>query len=76
MAIKQQPTITDVSPVISKLFEMTLMKFFSAQLQSDNLQYGFKRNSSCSQAIFTLRTVVECYINTGSTVIVCSLDSE
>jgi len=40
-----------ISPVISKIFEMVLMQMFSSQLQSDHLQYGFKRNSSCSQAI-------------------------
>ena len=63
-----------LSPVISKLFEMTLFRLFSTQLQSDNLQYGFKRNSSCSQAIFTMRTVVDHYVNTGSTVTICALD--
>jgi len=63
-----------LSPVISKLFEMTLFRLFSTQLQSDNLQYGFKRNSSCSQAIFTMRTVVDHYVNTGSTVTLCALD--
>ena len=55
-----------ISPVISKIFEMVLMQIFSSQLQSDHLQYGFKRNSSCSQAIYTLRTVVERHIKSGS----------
>jgi len=42
-----------ISPVIIKIFEMVglLMQIFSIQLQSDHLQYGFKRNSSWSQAI-------------------------
>ena len=63
-----------ISPVISKIFEMVLMQIFSSQLQSDHLQYGFKRNSSCSQAIYTLRTVVERHIKSDSTVTLCALD--
>ena len=63
-----------LSPVISKLFEMTRFRLFGAQLQSDDLEYGFKRNASCSQAVFTMRTVVDHYVNTGSTVTLCALD--
>jgi len=50
------------------------MQILRSQLQSDHLQYGFKRNSSCSQAIYTLRTVVERHIKSGSTVTLCALD--
>ena len=53
---------------------MVLMQILRSQLQSDHLQYGFKRNSSCSQAIYTLRTVVERHIKSGSTVTLCALD--
>jgi len=77
-------TVTDnyrcitLSPVVSKLFEMVLMQlmqlFNNTQLQLDNLQYGFKRNSSCSHAVFTLRIVVERYVRDGSTVTLCALD--
>ena len=63
-----------LSPIISKLFELVLLHLFSTQLQSDHLQFGFKQKSSCSQAIFTMRTVVEHYTNIGSTVTLCSLD--
>jgi len=34
-----------LSPVISKLFELTLFRLFGTQLQSDNLQYAFKCNA-------------------------------
>ena len=46
-----------LSPVISKLFESVLMNIFSQYMSTDKLQFGFKSNSSCSHAIFTLRTV-------------------
>jgi len=73
-------TVTDnyrcvtLSPVVSELFEMVLMQLFNTQLQSDNLQFGFKCNSSCSHAVFTLRTVMERYVKDGSTVTLCALD--
>jgi len=63
-----------LSPVISKLFEMVLLKDLQQYLYSDCLQFGFKKKASCSQAIFTLRSVVEQYTKVGSTVSVCALD--
>jgi len=43
-------------------------------LISDDIQFGFKWNSSCAHAIFTMRSVVEHYCKSGSTVTVCALD--
>ena len=63
-----------LSPAISKLFEMVLLQLFDKQLHSDNLQFGFKRKSSCSHAVFTMRTVIERYVRAGSTVTVSVLD--
>jgi len=63
-----------LSPVISKLFESVLMNMFSQYLLSDSLQFGFKNNSSCSHAVFTLRTVIDHYVKSGSTVTLCALD--
>ena len=37
-----------LSPVISKLFEMSLMAIFEYQLRSDHLQFGFEQHLSCS----------------------------
>jgi len=51
-----------LSPVISKVFEHCLMSIFSEYISSDNLPFGFKRNLSCSHAVFTLRTVCD-YFN-------------
>jgi len=63
-----------LSPVISKIFELVMLQLFSSHLESDSLQYGFKRDSSCSHAIFTLRTVLDHYVKSGSTVTICALD--
>ena len=63
-----------LSPVISKIFEMTVMMLIDDKLDSDPLQFGFKRNSSCNHALLTLRTVINHYVKNGSTVNICALD--
>ena len=63
-----------LSPIISKLFEMVLMTIYKNQLASSSLQFGFKQQSSCSHALFTVRTVIEHYVKNGSTVNICALD--
>ena len=52
-----------LSPVLSKIFESVLLMLFGDQLSSDKLglQFGFKSQSSCNHAIFTLRTVTDHY---------------
>ena len=40
---------------------------------SDN-QFGFKKGLGCSHAIYTVRNVVDRYVNGGSTVNLCALD--
>jgi len=42
---------------------------------SDNLHYGFKKNLSCSHAIFVLTQVVDYIISHGSNVYLASLDA-
>ena len=57
-----------LSPVISKLFEMVLMAIlaiFDNQLRSHPIQFGFKEHSSCSHALFTVRTVIDHYVKSG-----------
>ena len=43
-----------MSPVISKLFESVLLGVYEEYLDSDNLQFGFVKNSSCNPAMFVL----------------------
>jgi len=54
-----------LSPVISKLFEMVMMTLLDSQLGSDSLQFGFKRISSCSHALLTMRYVINHYVKDG-----------
>jgi hypothetical protein len=44
-----------ISSVISKIFEYCLLDKFSYYLQADLRQFGFKKNSGCSNAIYTAR---------------------
>jgi hypothetical protein len=64
-----------LSPVISKVFEHCLITVFSTFISSDNLQFGFKPGLSCSDAIFTLRTVCDYFNKRGSNIYVASLDA-
>jgi len=63
-----------LSPVISKLFEMVLLSLFDQHLLSDPLQFGFKKNSSCNHALFTVNKVIDHHIKHRSTVTICALD--
>jgi len=63
-----------LSPVISKLFEMVLLSICDDSLVTDPLQFGFKENVGCSEAIFTLKSTIGYFIDRGSPVYVASLD--
>jgi len=54
-------------------FYQALLNDLQNFLESDSLQFGFKKKSSCSHAM-ALRSVVEHYCKSGSTVTVCALD--
>jgi hypothetical protein len=56
------------------LFENAiLVKYDHYFVTSDN-QFGFKKNSSCSHAIYSVRQTVNTFVNSGSTVNLCTLD--
>ena len=48
-----------LSPVVSKLFEYCVLHKYEHFLYSDELQFGFKKNSGCSHALFVLSPVVD-----------------
>ena len=62
-----------ISSVISKVFEHCILDRYGGFLLSSDNQFGFKK-SSCTNAIYTLRSVVGYYVNNGSTVNTCALD--
>ena len=59
---------------ISKLFEGVLLEICNEFLQSDHLQFGFKKGVGCSNAIFSLRTVIDYFRERCSTVCASALD--
>ena len=63
-----------LSPVISKLFELVLMDQVQDKLTLSNLQFGFKKKSSCSHAILALQVGIEHICNSGGTATICALD--
>ncbi len=63
-----------ISPVISKIFEHCILRQFSEFLSTSDAQFGFKRNLSCSHAIYSVKQVVDYFVSGGSTVNICTLD--
>ena len=57
-----------ISSVMSKVFEHCILDRYGGFLISSDNQFGFKKKSSCAHAIYTLRSVVDYYVNNGSTV--------
>ena len=63
-----------ISPVISKVFEKCILDRYISFLQTSDHQYGFKKDSGCSKAIYSVRNVVDIFISNRSTVNICALD--
>jgi len=57
-----------LSPVISKLFEAVLITLCGSALNTDPLQFGFKANSGCNGAIFSLTSVIKYFNDRKSSV--------
>jgi len=64
-----------LTPAISRLFESVLVAKYGNVLHSDCLQYGFKKDSSCSHALFDLTESVLFYNKRGSKVYCAFLDA-
>ena len=60
--------------IYSKLFEMALDVKLAPFLTSDHLQFGFKKQTSTSHALFTLKSTVDYFNSRGSDVFVAFLD--
>jgi len=63
-----------ISPVVSKIFEHAILIRFADYFTTSDYQFGFKKNLSCSHAIYCVRNVVDRYVNNGSTVNICTVD--
>ena len=58
-----------LSHIISKIFEYCILHKYEHLLQSDDLQLEFKKNSSCSHALFVLTATIEHFMTHGSNVV-------
>ena len=63
-----------ISPVMSKIFENCIINRYGDFLLTSDCQFGFKNGIGCSHAIYTLRCIIDNYVNSGSTVNLCALD--
>ena len=64
-----------ISPIISKVFEHVLRIVFSSFLSTSSYQFGFKRKSSTSHAIYCLKEAINYYTARGSNVYCSFLDA-
>ena len=63
-----------ISCVLSKIFEHCILDRYRPFFVTSDNQFGFKKNSGCSHAIYTLRCAVDHYTSRGSTVNLGALD--
>ena len=64
-----------LAPVFSKLFESVLLAVYGDFLQSDKLQFGFKKDSGCCHALFTFAEATKYFTSRGSKVHCAFLDA-
>ena len=63
-----------ISPIISKVFENCLLTIYQDYLRTSERQFGFKKNTSCSHAIYSVRSVIDHFVSNDTTVNICCLD--
>ena len=71
--IKDYRGIT-ISPVISKIFENCILELAKDLFVSSDLQFGFKKNRGCRDALFTFAETVDYFVANNSTVNICAVD--
>ena len=60
---------------IAKLFELVLLDQYHDQLCSDDLQFGFKKQSGCAHALFAFKETVRYFTMKGGKVYCAFLDA-
>ena len=64
-----------IAPIISKIFEHTLQIVFQSFLTTSHYQFGFKKRSLTSHAIYCLKETIDYYTSHGSNVYCSFLDA-
>ena len=78
-AIGKSLTVEDlrgisISPVLSKICEHCLLDLYAPFFTTSDNQFGFKKGLSCSNAIYSIRTVIDGFIAGGSIVSLSAID--
>ena len=63
-----------INSVLSKIFEIILLNWYSNLFSTSDNQFGLQRKLSTDMCIFMFKQVVEYYRNLSSSVYVCFLD--
>ena len=63
-----------ISSILSKVFERSILERFESYFSTSDNQFGFKKELSCSHAIFTVNKIVGHFISGGSTANICAID--
>jgi hypothetical protein len=63
-----------ISSILLKVFEHCILHRYNIYFGSNVNQFGFKKGVGCNQAVFTVRNIVNRFLNGGSTVNLCALD--
>jgi hypothetical protein len=63
-----------ISPALSKVFEHCILVKYKTFFDSSDNQFGFKKSSSCSHAIYSVRQSIDHFTSSGTTVSLCALD--
>ena len=64
-----------ISPIASKIFEHLLKGILSPFLETNALQFGFKKQSSTMHATYCLKQTINHYVDSGSRVFCAFLDA-
>ncbi|CAF1140494.1 unnamed protein product [Brachionus calyciflorus] len=60
---------------ISNIFEKIILNEISKTHEDPNKQFGFKKNSSCSHAVFTVKETINFYNRKNKRVFGCAIDA-
>ena len=63
-----------ITPILSKIFEYCFSDKFQYTLRTGDNQFGFKKGRGCTHAIYACRKIIDQFVNSGSTVNLCTLD--
>lgn len=63
-----------LSPLISKVFETSVLFLYGKHMKSSDRQFGFKSGLGCTHAVYCIRNVIDFFVKNDSTVNVAFLD--